>query len=87
MRHPHRPPVQIDCRGMAAQWAAEFTASAQKKSDDDYKGVEWEVVTEKTKFGMAHICKHYVDGNLVERGLAGLSDAMYSPTRNGQALK
>ena len=79
MRHPHRPPVQPDCRGMTAKAAAELTAKFQKESDDSYKGVEWEVVTEKTKFGMAHICKLYVDGNFVERGWAGLADAMYLP--------
>lgn len=72
MRHPHTPPVQL---------VAELTDKAQKEINAYYKGVEWEVVTEKTKFGMAHICKLYVDGNFVERGLAGLADAMYSPTR------
>ena len=79
MRHPHTPPVQLDCRGLTALAAAELTDKAQKEINAYYKGVEWEVVTEKTKFGMAHICKLYVDGNLVERGLAGLADAMNSP--------
>ena len=76
MRHPHTPPVQLDCRGLTALAAAELTDKAQKEINAYYKGVEWEVVTDKTK---GHICKLYVDGNLVERGLAGLADAMYSP--------
>ena len=63
MHHPHTPPVQL---------AAELADKAQKEINAYYKGVEWEVVTEKTKFGMGHICKMYVDGNFVESGLAGL---------------
>ena len=72
MRHPHHPPVQLDCRGMSAQAAAELTAKAQKERNAYYKGVEWEVVTDNK----GHSCKLYVDGNEVMRGLAGLSDAM-----------
>ena len=50
-----------------------LSAQIQKTSDDHYKGVECEIVTEP---GKGHILKMYVDGNYVEGGQHGLVAAM-----------
>ena len=72
MRVPYEPPVLIDRK----YFTDEQLAQIQKESNDRYRGVEWETVTEQGKLGRVHVTRLYVDGIEVSSGLQGLVEAM-----------
>lgn len=72
MRYPYAPPIGFDSKYFTADELVQF----QQISNNRYKGVEWETVTEQGRVGRVHVTRLYVDDKLVEGGEQGLVAAM-----------